>query len=182
MFSVEMEKPADNPSHSAIPDLRVVTSVPADFGFRTEDVDEWVVNGGEGAVPGTVGTRDREVASDVVVRRELRSDRVDALSVSGDLMAYLALGKVHKSIVTLLSEVFDDELDGESEPERALRFRHSVGGSGSPAEPSMPVLHRFFDAARTRLSGSGHSDGDVLARFNLCFAGGRALNTKWSLG
>ncbi|MEU7060479.1 carbamoyltransferase N-terminal domain-containing protein [Streptomyces sp. NPDC046197] len=283
----------------------MVTSVLADFGFRTEDVDERVVDGGEGAVPGTVGTRDREVASDVVVgpycesgplfdlllpvvddvctldgeqrrytsyshaaghvlsayctspfaqrrepafvlvrdsdmfpqlywvdpgygvdngghlfrlightydtaahhfgpfRPELRPDHVDDLSVAGKLMAYFALGKVRESIVTLLSEVFDDEPDGESE--RALRLRHSVGGFGSPAEPSMPVLHRFFDAARTRLSGSGHSDQDVLApihqfiedllvewltlriaawkdsgRFNLCFAGGCALNTKWN--
>ncbi|WP_326566384.1 carbamoyltransferase N-terminal domain-containing protein [Amycolatopsis rhabdoformis] len=305
VFSVEPAKAADNPRSSAIPDLRVVTSVLADFGYRPEDVDDWVLDGGDGAVPGTVGTGGRAVASDVVVgphcepgpefdllvptvdevvtldgerrrytsyshaaghvlsayctspfarrrepafvlvwddgmfprlywvdpeygvdngghlfrlightyatavhhfgplHRELRSDRVDDFSVPEERLACLAPGKVRESIVTLLSEVFDEELAGGSE--RALRYRRSVGGFGSAVEPSVPALHRFFDVTRTRLAGSGHSDEDVLASvhrfledllverltqriaawkgsgaFNLCFAGSCALNAQWN--
>ncbi|MFH7339451.1 carbamoyltransferase N-terminal domain-containing protein [Streptomyces sp. KHY 26] len=48
VFSVELEKIANNPRYSAIRDLGVISEVLDKFGYRIEDVDEWVLDGWNG--------------------------------------------------------------------------------------------------------------------------------------
>jgi carbamoyltransferase len=54
VFSVEMEKLANNPRYSAVSDLDVVPRLLADFGYRIGDVDEWVIDGWDGDKTGYV--------------------------------------------------------------------------------------------------------------------------------
>ncbi|MET8628242.1 carbamoyltransferase N-terminal domain-containing protein [Kitasatospora sp. NPDC004669] len=48
VFSVEIEKRANGRRYSDISDLSLVGEILADFGYRPEDVDEWVVDGWDG--------------------------------------------------------------------------------------------------------------------------------------
>ncbi|MFF7994641.1 carbamoyltransferase N-terminal domain-containing protein [Kitasatospora xanthocidica] len=136
-------------------------------------------------------------------RRASQSARVDDLSVAGKLMAYIALGEPRQPVLTVLRETFHESF--ESDTGRATEYRRLVGGFGSLFEPSMPPLHAFFRAVRARVEPLGVPDEDVLAAvhlflqellaerldatirrwkgdgpWNLCFAGGCALNIKWN--
>jgi carbamoyltransferase len=136
-------------------------------------------------------------------RRPVQSANVDDLGVAGKLMAYIALGRVREPIGHTLRTVFDELLDGDSPA--AVKYRSTVRGYGSLFEPSMPPLHAFFAEVRERLAPARFDDEDVLTSvhwflqellterltarirewrgdgpWNLCFAGGCALNIKWN--
>lgn len=136
-------------------------------------------------------------------RKTVQSPTVDDLSVAGKLMAYIALGEVDENVVAVLREEFHRVF--ESDEPAAVEYRATVGGYGSLFERSVPPVHAFFSAVRARVSQNGTSDEDVLASvhaffeallveritakvraakgegpWNLCFAGGCALNIKWN--
>ncbi|MFF2079061.1 carbamoyltransferase N-terminal domain-containing protein [Kitasatospora sp. NPDC058162] len=52
VFSVEIEKIANNPRYSEVDDLNIVPELLGDFGYKVDDVDEWVIDGWDGAVNG----------------------------------------------------------------------------------------------------------------------------------
>lgn len=136
-------------------------------------------------------------------RRETQSPTVDDLTVAGKLMAYVALGKAQEPLLGVLREAFHTVF--ESELPESVRYRETVGGFGSLFELSMPPVHAFYDRVRAGADAMGASDDDVLAAvheffgellttrlaekirayrgegtWNLCFAGGCALNIKWN--
>ncbi|MEV8457197.1 carbamoyltransferase N-terminal domain-containing protein [Streptomyces sp. NPDC052095] len=136
-------------------------------------------------------------------RRATQSSRVDDLSVAGKLMAYIAKGQVDEAVLAVLRRAFHERF--ESDAGAAVEYRRTVGGYGSLFEPSMPPLHGFFATVREETDRLGVSDEDVLASvhhflqellverlvatargwqgegpWNLCFAGGCALNIKWN--
>lgn len=305
VFSVEIEKVANNRRHSKVADLRIVGELLSQFGYAIDDVDEWVIDGWNGEESGTVSVdnlgqpltltvapyRERDLSSDVLspgatgdfklgghVRRytsylhitghlasayctspfaddgepalvlvwdggtfprlyHVDSGRgienlgavfdvvggiyptaahhfgpyrrdddplmVDDLSVAGKLMAYIALGSVRPEVLRTLRETFCEHF--ESDGVDAVDYRRAVGGWGSPFDPSLRYLHRFYHDVRRRLAPSGYSDEDVLASvhafledllverlvakvhdwggrgpWDLCFVGGCALNIKWN--
>ena len=84
-------------------------------------------------------------------------------------------------------------------------YRRTIIGCGSTGEPSHAYVHQFLTAVQARTAALGVSDEDVLASvhtfleellidrvtrkiqawkgggaWNLCFAGGCALNIKWN--
>ena len=114
----------------------------------------------------------------------LRSDETisDDSSISGKLMAYVALGEPRDEIVDVLSDIY-----------------------GTLRESSMETSVAFSQEARRRLLSCGHGDSDILASFhdflqremlaslqsacdkwsgatkrNMCYVGGCALNIKWN--
>ncbi|MFC9756878.1 carbamoyltransferase N-terminal domain-containing protein [Streptomyces sp. NPDC056921] len=305
IFSVEIEKINNGRRYSAVSDFSQISSILADFGYKPEDVDEWVIDGWDGDVSGQVelldhGTpvlvkvgpyRESSACPDLAkpgadgkfamngqpytytsyahaaghvasaycsspfaargepsfvliwdgglfprlywvdpetglescgelfpvightyavaghhfgpFRREVQSPTVDDLSVAGKLMAYIALGEVRDSVLTVLREEFHRLFEGDSE--QAEEYRRTVGGFGSLFEPSVLPVHAFFQTVRERISPAETSDEDVLASthhffeellleriaykvrtlkgdgpWNLCFAGGCALNIKWN--
>lgn len=126
----------------------------------------------------------------------------DPLS-AGNLMAYLALGAAKDEIQAVLRELFDTHFTGSSE--RARAYRRSVVGCGGSAEPSHRLARACLADLRERTTRMGAGNADVLASlhafveqlllerlvsrmrewkgegpFNLCFAGGCALNIKWN--
>ncbi|MEU9291347.1 carbamoyltransferase N-terminal domain-containing protein [Streptomyces sp. NPDC048275] len=136
-------------------------------------------------------------------RKTVQSLTVDDLSVAGKLMAYIALGQPDDAVIAVLREEFHRVF--ESDEPAAVEYRATVGGYGSLFEQSVPPVHEFFSAVRARVSENGVSDEDVLAAvhvffeellveritakvlaakgegpWNLCFAGGCALNIKWN--
>ncbi|MET9078300.1 carbamoyltransferase N-terminal domain-containing protein [Streptomyces sp. NPDC004232] len=136
-------------------------------------------------------------------RRTVQSPTVDDLSVAGKLMAYIALGQPREAALAALREEFHRIF--ESDLPESVEYRRTVGGYGSLFEPSVPPVHAFFHAVRERVEPQGVSDEDVLASvhaffqellleriartvrtargagpWNLCFAGGCALNIKWN--
>ncbi|MDG4792750.1 carbamoyltransferase N-terminal domain-containing protein [Micromonospora sp. WMMD1082] len=135
-------------------------------------------------------------------RRTDEAATVDDLSVAGKLMAYIALGTARDDVVRVLRAVFAERF--ESDAEAAVVFRAEVGGFGSTSEPSMAHVNAYFRAVAEQLP-PGVPDEDVLASvhvfledllierlvakvldwkgagpWNLCFAGGCALNIKWN--
>jgi carbamoyltransferase len=67
VFSVEMEKLANGRRYSTVEDLDVVPRVLADFGYAAGDVDEWVIDGWDGDVPGPVSLLDHGDPVDITV-------------------------------------------------------------------------------------------------------------------
>lgn len=133
----------------------------------------------------------------------VRGSQPGELWVAGKLMAYIASGKARQPILDLLQESFAQFFEGPSP--RAVAYRRDVGGYGSHVEPSRPAVEDFLTAVRTAVELGGHSGEDVLASvhqfmadllarrierkvrgwkgvgpWNLCFAGGCALNIKWN--
>ncbi|WP_254597799.1 carbamoyltransferase N-terminal domain-containing protein [Burkholderia lata] len=125
------------------------------------------------------------------------------LSVAGKLMAYIALGKADPAVVRLLAELYTVNFSANSEEVR--QYLRTVGGWGTSVEPSMKHVHKFFLDVAKALDGLKVRDEDVLAsvhefleellvsqvtsrivewkgngKWNLCFAGGCALNIKWN--
>jgi carbamoyltransferase len=136
-------------------------------------------------------------------RRAAESEALDDLSVAGKLMAYIALGTVRPDVIQILATEFARHFEADT-PEVAL-YRRTIVGCGSHAEPSHRYVHNFFRDVRRRTEAIGASDEDVLASvhqfledllvdrvtaklrawrgdgpWNLCFAGGCALNIKWN--
>jgi carbamoyltransferase len=52
VFSVEVEKLANNPRYSQVEDTSTVAALLADFGYRLEDIDRWVIDGWDGREEG----------------------------------------------------------------------------------------------------------------------------------
>lgn len=119
------------------------------------------------------------------------------LGVAGKLMAYIGLGSVDESIVSVFHSLYDDHFAGNSELARSYRANIRA------PEGSLKPVRDFFEASVPRLEGKLHQD--VLASFhvflerllvheigmalqrhsiqvpqNLCIAGGCALNIKWN--
>ena len=136
-------------------------------------------------------------------RRKVQSPTVDDLTVAGKLMAYIALGRADDAVLAVLRQEFHRAF--ESDEPAAREYRRTVGGYGSLFENSVRPVHAFFEAVRERTDALGVSDEDVLASvheffqellleriaakvsarpgtgpWNLCFAGGCALNIKWN--
>ncbi|MEV0294786.1 carbamoyltransferase N-terminal domain-containing protein [Nocardia sp. NPDC050710] len=128
--------------------------------------------------------------------------KADELSIAGKLMAYIALGRARQPILDCLREVFHEIF--ESDLPAAREYRRTVGGFGSLFELSRPPVDRMFATLRERMPPDAFSDEDVLATvhlfleellvsriedavrrrgdgpWNLCLAGGCALNIKWN--
>lgn len=135
-------------------------------------------------------------------KRTNKSKNVDDLSVAGKMMAYIALGTSREEIKQVLREEFFEFFDADSP--RVRTFRETIIGCGSTGEPSHAYVHQFLSAVQQRTTSRGFSDEDVLASvhtfieellidrvtrkiqtwkggaWNLCFAGGCALNIKWN--
>jgi carbamoyltransferase len=136
-------------------------------------------------------------------RRERLSDHVDDLSVAGKLMAYIALGTPNEEVKAVLRELFAKHFEADT-PEVAS-YRRTIIGCGSTGEPSHGFVHAYLGELRERMARLGAGDDDVLATvhefteellveravakmrawkgdgpFNLCYAGGCALNIKWN--
>lgn len=58
VFSVEIEKLDNGLRYSQVDDTAVVRRILADFGYRPEDVDEWVIDGWDGKEAGSVSLAD----------------------------------------------------------------------------------------------------------------------------
>ncbi|MEV0232688.1 carbamoyltransferase N-terminal domain-containing protein [Nonomuraea sp. NPDC050786] len=136
-------------------------------------------------------------------KRGNKSKNVDDLSVAGKMMAYIALGTSREEIKQIFREEFFEFFDADSA--RVRNYRETIIGCGSTGEPSHAYVHQFLSAVQQRTAGLGASDEDVLASvhtfleellidrvtrkiqawkggdaWNLCFAGGCALNIKWN--
>jgi carbamoyltransferase len=136
-------------------------------------------------------------------RRSRHSEIADDLPVAGKLMAYIALGSPRAEIAEVMADVFHEHF--EAPTPRVAAYRQAIGGWGTSSEPSMTYVHAFFDDLRMRLAQIAPSAEDVLATvhqvledllvdrvtarirewkgegpWNLCFAGGCALNIKWN--
>ncbi|MGW8331164.1 carbamoyltransferase N-terminal domain-containing protein [Streptomyces sp. NPDC055897] len=58
VFSVEVEKLNNNPRYSEVKNLDTVCELLADFGYRPEDVDHWVIDGWDGQTHGSAAIAD----------------------------------------------------------------------------------------------------------------------------
>lgn len=97
VFSVEIEKLGNGPRYSQVEDMAVVSRILADFGYRPEDVDEWVIDGWDGLRAGSVTTADegRPVTLTVAPYREndtitdlLRPGHTGEFPLDGRLFPY----------------------------------------------------------------------------------------------
>lgn len=136
-------------------------------------------------------------------RRETMAKTVDDLSVAGKLMAYIALGRPSSRAREVFQRHLDRLLLGDTDAAR--EYRSVIGGYGSNSEPSLDYLNRFFAACQADLALTDIAAEDILLTFhqlleemlvdtirravldwkgegpwNLCFAGGCALNIKWN--
>ncbi|MFI6779944.1 carbamoyltransferase N-terminal domain-containing protein [Micromonospora sp. NPDC050276] len=136
-------------------------------------------------------------------RRDKLSRNVDDLSVAGKLMAYIALGTAREPVKQVLGELFHEHFEANTPAVR--KYREEIIGCGSTGEPSHAYVHAYLEDVRRRTDQLGVSDDDVLASvhefieellverlvakaeswkgdgpWNLCFAGGCALNIKWN--
>lgn len=86
VFSVEMEKLGNGLRYSTVADFSLIPGVLADFGYKPEDVDEWVVDGWDGDVSGTVALLDQGTPTEIAVgpyRESAACPALDSPSVSG---------------------------------------------------------------------------------------------------
>jgi carbamoyltransferase len=137
-------------------------------------------------------------------KRQNKSSHVDDLSVAGKMMAYIALGTARDEIKAVFRENFFEYFDADTP--RVRSYRQNIIGCGSTGEKSHAYVHGFLTAVQCCTAGLGYSDEDVLASihvfleellidrvtrkiaawkggggaWNLCFAGGCALNIKWN--
>lgn len=136
-------------------------------------------------------------------KRAQKSDHVDDLAVAGKLMAYIALGSVRGEVKEVLRRKFHEHFEAAT-PEVA-EYRRTIIGCGSTGEPSHRYVHAYLDDVHSATDRLGVSDDDILASvheflqellvervtakifswkgegpWNLCFAGGCALNIKWN--
>lgn len=136
-------------------------------------------------------------------RREQKSTHVDDFAVAGKMMAYIALGTVRAEVKAALRDLFHKHF--EADTAQAKTFRQTIVGCGSTGEPSHQFVHAYLYELHERMDELGVHDDDVLASihefieelllerialkmqswkgdgpFNLCFAGGCALNIKWN--
>ena len=136
-------------------------------------------------------------------KRQHKSSHVDDLSVAGKMMAYIALGTVREEIKSVLREEFFQYFEADSA--RVRKYRETIIGCGSTGEKSHAYVHQYLTAVQQSTAVLGVADEDVLAsvhefleellidrvtakiqawkgggRWNLCFAGGCALNIKWN--
>ncbi|MGY8663835.1 nodulation protein NodU [Bradyrhizobium sp. UFLA05-109] len=118
------------------------------------------------------------------------------LGVAGKVMAYIALGSVDETIVTVFQELYQERLAADT---KLASFRTDI----KSAESALASLHDFFGASASRLKAKAAED--VLSSFhcflerllvrelttalqrhsrfatrNLCIAGGCGLNIKWN--
>jgi carbamoyltransferase len=136
-------------------------------------------------------------------KRQNKSKNVDDLSVAGKMMAYIALGAPREEIKQIFREEFFDFFDADSPLVRT--YRQNIIGCGSTGEKSHAYVHEFLSSVQRRTTELQVADEDVLASvhafleellidrvtrkiqtwkgggaWNLCFAGGCALNIKWN--
>lgn len=79
IFSVEVEKLDNQPRYSPIRDLEIIPEVLADFGYKTDDVDHWVVDGWDGKTAGRVSVRNAGVPLELTVAPYREHDAVPGL-------------------------------------------------------------------------------------------------------
>jgi carbamoyltransferase len=131
------------------------------------------------------------------------SETADDLSIAGKLMAYIGLGKANKEVIKIFQEAYDYHFTNNNLT--VNRYRNEIGGWGTSVEPSMKYIHTYFQDVKQRLNKKNISDEDILTSmhdfveqllvnsliehvlqwkghgsWNLCFAGGCALNIKWN--
>jgi carbamoyltransferase len=82
-FSVEMEKLGNNRRYSQIDNFTTVVSVLGDFGYKPGDIDEWAVDGWDGADCGTASLLDGDAPVELTVASYRESDRVPDLMRPG---------------------------------------------------------------------------------------------------
>jgi carbamoyltransferase len=59
VFSVEVEKLANNPRYSQVESSSVITAILRDFGYQATDVDRWVIDGWDGRHTGYANLTDQ---------------------------------------------------------------------------------------------------------------------------
>jgi carbamoyltransferase len=136
-------------------------------------------------------------------RRTDKSTHVDDLSVAGKMMAYIALGTADTAVKDIMRELFHQHFEADTPSVR--KYRDKIIGCGSTGEPSHSFVHAYLAEVNEHTSKLDVSDEDVLASvhefieelliervaakirswkgdepWNLCFAGGCALNIKWN--
>jgi carbamoyltransferase len=136
-------------------------------------------------------------------KRQNKSTHVDDLGVAGKMMAYIALGAAREEIKAVFREKFFEHFEADSPKVR--EYRRNIIGCGSTGEHSHAYVHEYFRAVRKLAAELCASDEDILAsvhvfleelllegvtakirawqggdNWNLCFAGGCALNIKWN--
>lgn len=145
----------------------------------------------------------RAVQSESIDDLSVSGQLADDLSVAGKLMAYIALGRPRDAALQVLRETYYEHF--EAGTPGVAQYRKRVGGFGSNSEPSHRFVHAFYRDVADRISGLRIADQDILASvhqfledllierltarvlawkgagpWNLCFAGGCALNIKWN--
>jgi carbamoyltransferase len=66
LFSVEVEKLNNNPRYSAVGDLRTVEQILAEFGYKVQDVDHFVIDGWDGSTNGRVALGNYGVDAEIL--------------------------------------------------------------------------------------------------------------------
>ncbi|MGH3669635.1 MAG: carbamoyltransferase N-terminal domain-containing protein [Pseudonocardiaceae bacterium] len=137
------------------------------------------------------------------LRRPNKSTHVDDLSAAGKLMAYIALGTAKAQFIQVFRELFYKHF--EANTTQVHKYREAIIGCGSTGERSHSYVHAYLEDTRTYFESIGAADEDILASahkfieellldrisakihnwkghgpWNLCFAGGCALNIKWN--
>ncbi len=130
-------------------------------------------------------------------------ERAYDLSVAGKLMAYIALGKSNKEIIKVFRESYESHFNTNNSSSN--EYLENQIESSDILTPLMKHVHVYFRDIKRRLSNKDFSDADILASmhdfieqllvtnvvehvikwkregpWNLCIAGGCALNIKWN--
>lgn len=136
-------------------------------------------------------------------RRATKSSHVDDLAVAGKVMAYVAKGRPSDDAIKIFQDEFFKHFEEESDLVRD--YRATIIGCGSTGEPSHSYVHRYIRDVKGGIDQLALADEDVLASvhaflegmlrdripakmeqmmgpgpWNLCSAGGCALNIKWN--
>jgi len=131
-----------------------------------------------------------------------QSNYEDNISVAGKLMAYIALGTSKKAIKKIIQEKYDYYFTQEGT--KGQEYLNDINNWGTSVQPAIKYMHSYFEDIKASLN-KKYSEEDILATihdflehlivnnlvdnikkwkgtgaWNLCLAGGCALNIKWN--
>lgn len=105
----------------------------------------------------------------------------DDLSIAGKVMAYIALGKCRPELFDSFDEVYDECYDTPMGFANLLakKFKELIKGKGFSDEDILATFHVYLEnilieKIKKKIKRNPRED------YNLCFAGGCALNIKWN--
>ncbi len=85
IFSVEMEKIGNGSRYKQVDDLSIVPGILADFGYRIDEVDEWIIDGWDGRVHGHAELANHSVPVRITVAPYRENETVHNLLMPGAL-------------------------------------------------------------------------------------------------